>query len=78
MSLNKENFNEGEYCSKNKDVYREILPNAVSTTEGREMKRVANSSSITGLSEADLDFSVLNESQQNEEKMWNEGTKSKK
>lgn len=69
MSLNKENFNEGEYCSKNKDVYREILPNAVSTTEGREMKRVANSSSITGLSEADLDFSVLNESQQNEEKM---------
>lgn len=65
MSLNKENFNEGEYCSNDKDVYREILRNAASAMEGTEMKCVANSSSIIGQSEADLDFSVLNESQQN-------------
>lgn len=30
-----------------------------------QMKSVANSSSITGQSKADLDFSELNESQQN-------------
>lgn len=29
MPLNKVNFNEGEYCSKDKDVYWEILPKAV-------------------------------------------------
>lgn len=33
-----------------------------------QIKSVANSSSITGQSEADLDFSELNESQQNYEK----------
>lgn len=51
ISLNKENFNGGEYCGNAKDVYREILPKAVSTKEGTEMKCVANSSSITGQSE---------------------------
>jgi len=63
MSLNKENFNEGEYCSTDKDVYREVLHNALSATEGAETKSVANSSSTIGQSEAHHDFSALNESQ---------------
>lgn len=38
MPLNKENFNEGEYCSNNKDVYREILPNAARTEDEEEQR----------------------------------------
>lgn len=64
MSLNKENFNQAEYCSNDRDIYSEILPNAVSTKEGTEMKCVANSSCIIGQLEADLDFTVPNKCQQ--------------
>lgn len=46
----------------------------MSTKEGTEVKCVANSSNITGQSERDLDFSVLNESQQIKEQIQNENT----
>lgn len=73
MSLNKENFNQGEYYRNDRDIYREILSNAVSTKEGTEMKHVGNSSCIMGQSEADLDFTVQNRCQQI---LWSDGTKS--
>lgn len=49
----------------------------MSTKEGTEVKCVANSSSITGQSERDLDFSVLNESQQIKEQIQSESTEVK-
>lgn len=77
MSLNKVNFNEGENCGNDKDVQRETVPKAVGTKKGTEVKCVANSSSTTGQSERDLDFSVLNKSQQIKEPIQSEGTEVK-
>lgn len=49
----------------------------MSTKEGTEVKCVAKSSSITGQSERDLDFSVMNKSQQIKEQIQSEGMKVK-